>query len=346
MKLTYILPTCEPDSMFKFLLPTIYLLKPIKHLLEFNICFQPPYTKNDIKKVLDEFKKCHIKVNYMFKDYKVVKPYTPLIKMRNDCAMMSPNSDIYGLIDDDMSFEDKSICGYIRDMINRFETESSLAAISFYNQPEMNYRENFYSTNAGLFYRGGKYYGFKGLLPKYITEFNKKVNLKVPYNNENLLRLFGGHQDKFCAMTRLATGDYGDCIINVPVNHLENRIARGDKAHGWKDAEILEGSIASFIVKYFNSRFMETHALTLFDKEEDELIYPYKYENHILKEEYDLYDDRGIIKDWFSSFNINWKDKRFINKYNYLENIGLLVELPKDLQELLANKVNEIYSKE
>ena len=101
---------------------------------------------------------------------------------------------------------------------------------------------------------------------------------------------------------------------------------------------------------------METHALTLFDKEEDELIYPYKYENHILKEKYDLYDDRGIIKDWFSSFDINlsknkriklhWKDKRFINRYNYLENIGLLTELPKDIQELLTNKVNEIYNKE
>jgi len=359
MKITFLLPTCEPESMFKFLLPTIHLLKPIKHLIEFNICFQPPYTKAEIHKVLAEFKRNYIKVNHMFKNYRVVKPYTPLIRMRNDCALMSPNSDIYGLLDDDMSFEFSDIVECIKSMINQFKTETKLSVVSFYNQPVINHKENFYSTNAGLFYRGGKFFGFKGLIPKSLNDFNTKVYTKIPYENENLIELFGGHQDKFCAMIRLATGTYGRCMINVPVNHLENRLTRGDQQHGWKNAEVLDGSITSFILKYFNKNFIDTHALTLFDTETNKLIYPYKYRDGKLKEQYDLYDERGIIKDWFSNINerygygnpyvvkykqatywSKWNNKKIRDKYNYLKSINILEHLPPDIVDEINSMVD------
>ncbi len=341
MKLTFILPTCEPNMMFKFLLPSISYLKPIKSFIEFNICFQPPYTKKEITRVLEEFKKCHIKVNYMFKDYKITRPYTPLIRMRNDCAMMSSNSDIYGLLDDDMSFEAASICSEIRTMISRFEHESKLAVISFYNDSEPNFRENFYSTNAGLFYRGGKYYGFKGLMPEYLTDFNKKIYTRAPYGHENLLELFGGHQDKFCAMVRLATGDYGDCMLAIPVNHLENRLEEGSKSHGWKDAEVLDGSITWFILKYFNDRFVETHGLTLFNKDLDCLIYPYKYDcAGNIKAEFDLYNEHGLLKNG-AKFKLYWKVKKYTKYLDYFNKNNLTEHLPKELLNYIEKVIED-----
>ena len=294
MKVTFILPTCEPNMMFKFLLPSLKNIRSLKDYIEFNICFQPPYTENDIRKTLKIFLKNRIRVNYCYKDYQVVKPYTPLIKMRNDCAMMSPDSDIYSLIDDDMSFESTKYVDYFFEMLNYFETNKLVSVVSFYNQPHENTRENFYSTNAGLFYRGGKYYGFDGLVPEHLTDFNIKINTRKKYQNENLLELFGGNQDKFCAMIRLAGGTIGKCIYNVPVNHKENREIEGKIAHGWSSAVMLEGSVTDFIVKYFNERFIETHFITLFDTKTDKKIYPFKYENGKLKLEYDLYDERGF----------------------------------------------------
>ena len=277
MKISYILPTCEPKTMFKFLLPSIKNLRNISSFIEFNIIFQPPYEKPEIEEVLKEFKANNINVNWQFKDYKVIKPYIPLIKMRNDCALMSPDSDIYGLIDDDMAFESEAICENIKEMITKFETNPNLAVVSFYNQYIKNYRENFYSTNGGLYYRGGKYYGFEGLVPESLSDFNLAVHTRIPYENENLIDLFGGNQDKFCAMIRLATGQIGECMWNIPVTHLENRRRRGAKDHGWNEAQYLDGSVTQFIIKYFNKRFLETNFLTLFDTETDKLIYPYKY---------------------------------------------------------------------
>ena len=160
IKLTAIIPTCEPDSMFEFLLPTAIRLKSLVNLLEFNLIFQPPYTTTQIDKVVSELQNIGFKVNYYYKDYKVVKPYTPLLKMRNDCSLLSPKSDYYLIWDDDISIEDESACNYILDAISKMDENSNLAAISLYNQPIENHRENFYSTNAGLIVRGGKYYGF------------------------------------------------------------------------------------------------------------------------------------------------------------------------------------------
>jgi hypothetical protein len=62
-RITFLVPTCEPEPMFKYLLPTVHKLYPIRDLIEFNICFQPPYTDEQINSVLDEFNKYNFKVN-------------------------------------------------------------------------------------------------------------------------------------------------------------------------------------------------------------------------------------------------------------------------------------------
>lgn len=301
-RITFLLPTCEPDSMFKWLLPTIKNFAPIKELIEFNVCFQPPYTDDQIDIIIEEFNKHSLQLNWFKQDYKVVRPQTPLIRMRNDCALLSPDAEFYCLLDDDMSILTKDACKYFLRALDEFDKDSNLAVISLYNQPVNNHRQNFYSTNSGIIYRGGSYYGFKGLVPEKLTDFSKEVKTLYPYRGENLINLFGGFQDKFCAMIRLATGMTGLSIINVPINHVENRTQRGSIAHGWDNAKFDRGSIAQFIEQYFNPRFLITKSLTLFDPKLDKELYPYKYdENGTILDQYNIYDHRGFS--W--EFNLN-----------------------------------------
>ncbi len=275
-KITFLLPTCEPDEMFKHLLPSIHFLSHIKDKINFAICFQPPYTLDEIKQVLQELDKNQFTYKFFFKDYKVVKPFTPLIQMRNECALLYPDSELYALLDDDMSFENAQISNFYNMVIERFMTDDKLAVIAL--NPRQTLIENPFATNAGIIYRGGKYYGFKGLMPEKLSQF-KGYQTTVPYEGENLLTLYGGFQDKFCAMVRLCNGDKWYEIGYTPVKHVENRKVRGAKGHGWEEAQYEEGSICHFIEKYFNKYFLLTNSLTLFESDLMERIHPDYYNN-------------------------------------------------------------------
>ena len=228
-KITFLLPTCEPDEMFKHLLPSIHYLKDIKDKINFAICFQPPYTLEQIRDVLMELDRNNFEYKFLFKDYKVVKPYTPLIQMRQDCSLLYPDSDFYALLDDDMSFNNALISNFYYEVIERFMKDNKLVVIAL--NSFITTIENPFSTNAGLVYRGGKYYGFKGLVPEYLNQI-EGYKTTTPYEGENLLQLVGGYQDKFCAMIRLCNGDKFDVLTYVPTKHVENRKIRGAQGHG------------------------------------------------------------------------------------------------------------------
>lgn len=266
-KITFLLPTCEPDEMFKHLLPSINILKESKDIINFAICFQPPYTEEQVKKVLDEFDKYGFIYKYFYKDYQVKKPYTPLIKMRNDCALLFPDSLVYGLLDDDMSFVKVKINDQLKLALDTFINNDKIGVIAFKTSRSVNITNNCFATDRGILYRGGISYGFKGLMPENLYQFKNIKNIIPNYNNENLLELFGGYQDKFCANVRLLNGDFASIIYTNSVNHIENRKVRGAEGHGWINAQELEGSIAQFIIKYFNKGFLESHSMQLADKD-------------------------------------------------------------------------------
>lgn len=275
-KLVFLLPTCEPDEMLAWLQPTLHRLDGLQDMIAFAICFQPPYTSDQIKLVLSTLDRYKIEYKYFIKDYEVVPPYTPLIKMRNDCALLYPEADAYTLLDDDMSFEKNSIVEVFKKVIHKFEQDPELSVIAL-NDYQRQY-ENIFATNGGLVYRGGKYYGFKGLVPQYLSDF-KGYQTTVPYEGENLLELFGGFQDKFCAMIRLCAKHKASQIWNVPVKHVENRKVRGAAGHGWDNAKYQKGSIAQFIIKYFNKYFLLTMSMTLFEPNLMTKICPNYWEN-------------------------------------------------------------------
>ena len=256
--LVFVLPTCEPDEMFKHLYPSLHYLKTGKNFIKFAICFQPPYTNEEIDKVIKELDNLEIPYKYIVKDYEVIRPYTPLLQMRNDCAMLYPNADYYALLDDDMSFTDESCVKYLKVCVDRLDEDPDLSVIALNDYPRS--YENFFATNNGIIYRGGKYYGFEGLVPHSLKAFGN-IHTTIPYEGEDLLKLFGGFQDKFCAMMRLCNGSKCDQLSYFPSKHVENRKERGAYGHGWDSAKYQQGSVSQFIIKYLNKYFLTLYSM-------------------------------------------------------------------------------------
>lgn len=262
VRLVFCLPTCEPDMMLKFLAPSIHLLENIKDIVEFCICFQPPYTNEEVEKTLNYFEDFNVK--WFYKDYNYKDGKIPLIKMRNDCAMLEPDTDYYALLDDDMQFKEGLSEFYLK-AIRDFDENPSLGVVGF-TSFKRGY-DNYFGTDKGIIYRGGKFYGFEGLVPEKLM---KNCKTLVPYENENLLELIGGQQDKFCAMIRLATGQFSKQYDRVPCLHQENRHYRGARQFGWLNIEYEPNSVTSFIRKYFRKDFYSKNSNVLF---EDSLLY-------------------------------------------------------------------------
>ena len=294
-KITFILPTCEPDEMFKWLLPSLKNIRMAKEYINFAICFQPPYTEEEINKVLNELNVLGFEYKYFYKDYEVVKPYTPLLRMRNDCAMLYPNSLVYGLLDDDMSFECDLCAGDLLYTLTQFIKDNNICVVAWKSlRWEVSFLSNCFATDGGIFYRGGVCYGFEGLMPENLYQFHNLKKLIPNYKNENLLELFGGYQDKFCADIRILNNikdSINDDIVNSVlivasccVEHVKNRKERGAIAHNWKPAELLEGSIAQFIISYFNDSFLKTNSMSLLNTKQIECKEEY------IPQLYNIYD--------------------------------------------------------
>lgn len=266
-KITFLLPTCEPDEMFKWLLPSLHFIEKSKDIINFAICFQPPYTKEQIKEVLNKLDKYNFEYKYFYKDYQIIRPYTPLIKMRNDCALLFPNSLVYGLLDDDMSFINEDVNEQLKLTLETFTKEENIGIVAFKLIYSVHRSNNCFATDRGIFYRGGISYGFEGLMPQNLYDFKNIKDIIPDYNNENILNLFGGYQDKFCAMTRLLNGNEAAIIWTKSINHVENRKVRGAEGHGWGQAQVLEGSIAQFIIKYICKDFLDTHSMSFANEE-------------------------------------------------------------------------------
>ena len=296
-KITFLLPTCEPDEMFKWLLPSLKNIQLAKDYINFAICFQPPYTEEEINKVLEELNNLGFNYKYFCKDYKIVKPYTPLIRMRNDCAMLYPDSLVYGLLDDDMSFESDICSGDLIYILRQFLSRPKLGVMALKAIDRWFCIDNCFATDAGIFYRGGISYGFKGLMPENLYTFPYVKDLIPDYQNENLLELFGGYQDKFCANVRLFSRSEAGILNNVFVNHVQNRKERGDLGHGWIKAQDLDGSIAQFIIKYYNKEFLHDNSMSLIDDRIRNKLLENNYEFYpTLQYSYEIHNKFGFSK--------------------------------------------------
>lgn len=228
--LCFCLPTCNKEDMFKFLLPSLINIGELKNYCCFGIIFQPPYTEEDVKYCLTIFDELGLNYIYEFKKYDYAEGETPLIRMRNDCALKYPKALFYAMLDDDMSFLPGIDKDYLNILNYMLEHRNISVANLFPPMPVDNQTESEdfdfglsyndfenadYFTSSGIIYRGGIYYGFDGLLPT------------------DMLNLVGGRQDILMAIWRVLQGDSSIKLENGHCEHYENRSSPGCCDYNW-----------------------------------------------------------------------------------------------------------------
>ena len=237
--LCFCLPTCNVESINKYLIPSLKNLGSLKDYCCISITFQPPYTENDIEDIIKKLNSLNLNYKYEYKEYKFDYGKTPLNKMRQDCALRYPNALFYGLLDDDMTLLegiDKqyldilylmlanrklSVCSIANNM-QILEHDRKYLDDATYLKLKYNYnialtdinRETFF-TKAGLIYRGGYFYNFKGLIP------------------EDMVSLIGGRQDVTMAIYRFLKGDSAISCSNGKCLHYEYRKVPGFNKYNW-----------------------------------------------------------------------------------------------------------------
>jgi len=253
--LCFCLPTCSVDDMFNYLLPSLKNIGKLKEYCSFSITFQFPYSEEEIQEVLNEFNNLNLEYKYEFKEYKFNKGETPLIQMRNDCALRYPEALFYALLDDDMEFLegiDKQYLNLIELMLEN--RNLSVANLFPYddNQPDIDsgityndFENAKYFTSSGIIYRGGIYYGFKGLLP------------------EDMLGYVGGRQDVLTAIWRILQGDSSIKLDNGHCRHYENRVTPGHTEYNWLKSNFEIPTCTSWL----ESQGYIAHILHFFKKE-------------------------------------------------------------------------------
>ena len=101
IELGIILPTNNPEEMFKFLLPSLQHIIHKNLSIEFLINFQPPWNKRQIKIVENDIRAYGFGFRYCFNTY---KPPTPMCLARYHCTKLFPKADYYMFADDNFVF--------------------------------------------------------------------------------------------------------------------------------------------------------------------------------------------------------------------------------------------------
>lgn len=230
--LVFTMPTNNPiDFKYKFM-GGIENIIDLKDYCTFSIIFQPPFTQELINEHLKELDKLGLHYKWQFKTYTFEKGKTPLIKMRQDCAMMVPNALFYAMLDDDMQFAnpiEKETIGiqYLNGIYNLLVDDNiSLCQIlppDCFNREKEKPKnitaatpdhKTYYTAN-GLILRGGIYYGFKGVMPA------------------DTINIYGGCQDVMMCLWRMMNNKISICIPNGLCYHYEHREQKGMHEYKW-----------------------------------------------------------------------------------------------------------------
>ena len=108
--LSFLIPTDKPDELADKFYTCLPVFEPIKEYITFCFNFQPPYTEEIIKKVVDELTSKGFKVAYCFNDYKWTPKTFSFVRMRNDAAQVAPKDTLYFVdYDDDILYYEDAV---------------------------------------------------------------------------------------------------------------------------------------------------------------------------------------------------------------------------------------------
>jgi hypothetical protein len=232
MKIHYVIPTINFEAMKNKLVASLGEFEGVRDYISFGVCFQK-YTKEQIKYVVDEFKKHKITLYYIEKEYHFKEEEIPFLEMRDDCAMLNPTADIYGSMDDDDLFNSTypyCISDVVKGIIKYFETYSNCGAIMVTNFKDLGViRPNIsnfpISTALGIYlrniYEGGH------IMPK------EKLNLV-------------GLQEDIIYVRQRTNDNYFDAIAWTPCGahtEIKPRAEQGLVKYGWIKIKPVEGTV-------------------------------------------------------------------------------------------------------
>lgn len=108
-KLCLLMPTNTPEVYNSIVRSSWINLIPISPYIKISINFQPPWTEDAIKDVVEELESLGFNVVYSYNSYEIKKRgEVPFNRIRNDTYLNSPDSEYYMITDDDFWFYPQS----------------------------------------------------------------------------------------------------------------------------------------------------------------------------------------------------------------------------------------------
>lgn len=233
--ITLCISTNNPENMNKYLLKTIHNLVGLKDFCTVAINFQEPYTENDIKNIVEYIESLGFKVIHSFNKYEVKnRGEVPIIKIKNDCALLNPNSFLYAQIDDDFEFRNYAYIDYLR----------SIHFMLKYN-------------NCGIM---NFVHSYKGYIKPNQIGIAKSINERVmtgrglifkrcklfQFTSDDSLKLVGSGEELILTAIRLHLGYFMGIL---PTGRCINSInkSKGYVKYGWTNNKILKNNQHKFL---------------------------------------------------------------------------------------------------
>lgn len=246
MRLAFLLPTNDPETFNSFFMTSIKHLKSIANKLIFCINFQPPFTMEEVEKVVSKMQNIGFEIRYVFNEYIVERRgLIPFNKIRYDCAKLCSEAELYGLCDDDFEFLiDADLM--INDIISKFEKESEIGVIQCTNRPsifpfgyfERHAKYHNYYTDSGLFFRNIHY-----------------IENDILVYPSDALECLGACEEYIIGLTLAQRGLKTLLRSRSSIVHHRVYTADGGSPNCWGSEEILYGEKG--VLNYVKSKFKE-----------------------------------------------------------------------------------------
>lgn len=241
-KIHIVLPTYNPEEFFNKFFKHLDAFNDIKKYISFGIIFQTKYSQEDIMTVVDEFLRRDLLLYYDFKEYNGTMQRTPLIKIRDDAAMLNPDAEYFLNVDDDIIYTCSST--YLREVLFssiNFMEKNNIGSIMLgfpsHNDPFKEIR------NDGKFHKlyGDAWCG-QGLLLKNVYDGHI-----VPIDATMCL---GGNDDVLMADCRTYLNKLPCYYYGVAVGHhtdIKEDKDRSMNRLNFKQCQYMEGSCRRYI---------------------------------------------------------------------------------------------------
>lgn len=255
-----ILPTNDPMSIRKYLLPSLVNIKELIPYSTILVNYQKPYTEEEMRRVTNEIINLGFECRTRYSEYNVPAfGHIPMNAIREDTAALAPECKYFMFIDDDLSFRGSSA------KMPRTSGIQILQCLIYL----LKY------SNCGIMVLGGNL----------IKKIKKDTIAPIPYNRDYVtgrglifknhspsqgllvpreaLQLYGSDEEKVAAAYRVSCGLYTAELPFVRIMHCENQKSLKNKngkipgydLYKWNTDDIRDKNNFKFIRDNYNPEY-------------------------------------------------------------------------------------------